>query len=235
MRMTMEVCGSKKRFDVPSPFHGNFTLMGYAFIIWMWPQQLVIVVVCWLWFLFSRIVFYVHVSSSVCVVCTRQSWFTWCDDADVRQSKRSKRISQYRNVLRFKFEGKKKQIQSTEKNAFVVMTQRWCAWRVFYLIFERYWHSFWSFPFFYTSFLCVCVALPHWQSFSIAIAKKIAHEKKKGKRFESLPSVGWTSNDCLERKKRWNAVAPMMGGHRNAINIRSIILFFSFQVDKFKF
>lgn len=79
--------------------------MGYAFIIWMWPQQpdccCLLIVVSF------QPNFFMSMYHQVCV-CTRQSWFTWCDDADVRQSKRSKRISQYRNVLRFKFEGKNK-------------------------------------------------------------------------------------------------------------------------------
>jgi hypothetical protein len=202
--------------------------MGYAFIIWMWPQQpdccCLLIVVSF------QPNFFMSMYHQVCV-CTRQSWFTWCDDADVRQSKRSKRVSQYRNVLRFKFEGKNKFSRQKRMRLWLWLSDG--APGGFFFKYLNATDILSDHSLSFILLFCVCVALPTGNHFRLPLPRKL-RMKKKGKRFDSLPSVGWTSNNCLE-KKRWNAVAPMMGGHRNAINIRSIILFFSFQVDKFKF
>lgn len=71
------------------------------------------------------------------VCCKRQSWFAGCADATEWGNANARSIiSQYRNVLHFKF-------RSTGKNAFAgddSARAGACASSLFW--FERYWHSF---------------------------------------------------------------------------------------------
>ena len=158
-----------------------------------------IVVVCWLWFLFSRI------SLCPCIikcVCTRQSWFTWWDDADVRQSERSKRISQYRNVLRLKFEGKKKK-SSRQKRMRLWLWLSDGAPGGFFNIWTLL--TFFLIIPFLLYFFFVCVALSTGNHFRLPLPKELRTKKKETVRFTA---ICWVNIKRLFREKKMKRSCP---------------------------
>ncbi len=179
--------------------------MGYAFIIWMWPQQpdccCLLIVVSF------QPNFFMSMYHQVCV-CTRQSWFTWCDDADVRQSKRSKRVSQYRNVLRFKFEGKNKFSRQKRMRLWLWLSDG--APGGFFFKYLNATDILSDHSLSFILLFCVCVALPTGNHFRLPLPRKLRMKKKR--KTVRFTAICWVNIQQLLREKKMKRSCPDDGG-----------------------